>query len=768
MNYAIGDHPSFRGSPYPHRDQPFSTDIDATGAEVHIPKGMGIRDYLKTVYRVTPAHFASNAPFLSRDSKDKDYKPNQADPFVSHGGATLPDLRDLQVKVRLQLSDMATKLEIPLTLDKARKQPVPDPNLFKALEEFDGSEASVKNFDGPVRKFLMRWAGDDEKFRISAAHVLSNFDILNKLTWTRTIYRGWSYVPYSSKPLGHHPAIEAAKATFAAWVRRKASAPGFRETFKRVAAEQGDPMTTNVGYPWSSPDLAIRKQAVVKYAGIGATSAYRSIRTASQLNDYLFDLIAKECYLPTAFAVTPIRRVQPGYKQHHSVRSTQAGLVMDGDSQGENTVRVAHNPSYTTNLQLSRLHSFMKALRKRTVGLFMSGGFKKTLSKRLAARALWILESDFSNYDRFIPAPLADFVVDTIAPLLGEGWEVAAAAAKACFHEHSLLFPDPLPNTLNQGLAVKPSATGLLSGVKLTSEIGTFVNVLIHLIGAHANSRGLDDYVTWLNGDLDDVTGSFSVHPLILIQSDDTLLIGSNPGQATVLARNFVTGCRIAGLKYSLFPGDKFLMKHCYRGVDVPNPMRVLQNSLTQETPVVDPARFLVGLATRSEGCGIARSSDPFDVERNQRWLSAEYLASAEQVFELLRDWYTKAHVPLKQAVEFCSHSITEVRSRARGNPVARGATHQLRLKFVHTLGSILLKRMAEAADGQWDPFSVAGIDDDVMSDMLYDRHSPSGQALLASLTTLDSSIKQSIDAALGKEHSFYLAAMNVLKLPIV
>jgi hypothetical protein len=90
--------------------------------------------------------------------------------------------------------------------------------------------------------------------------------------------------------------------------------------------------------------------------------------------------------------------------------------------------------------------------------------------------------------------------------------------------------------------------------------------------------------------------------PLFLVFGDDTLLLERDLSRLAKLKQAMATAASIFGLKLTLIPSDRFLMRRLSAGADAPVTARILQQTLANEYPVNDPHIFNLGLSARLNG----------------------------------------------------------------------------------------------------------------------------------------------------------------------
>jgi DNA-binding phage protein len=90
--------------------------------------------------------------------------------------------------------------------------------------------------------------------------------------------------------------------------------------------------------------------------------------------------------------------------------------------------------------------------------------------------------------------------------------------------------------------------------------------------------------------------------PLFLVFGDDTLLLEKDLARLAKLKAAMKIAADTFGLKLTLIPSDRFLMRRLSAGADSPVAARILQQTLANEYPVTDPNIFNLGLSARLSG----------------------------------------------------------------------------------------------------------------------------------------------------------------------
>lgn len=743
-------------SVFPGRFRPF-TDTGATGQDIVVPPGTTIPDLVRMFYKPDVID-AVTAPFsfLSRDLEEKDYKPGQDDPFVFKDQSSLQKFKQEAHRLIQFLNEMAEALGVPLKKDADRGLPFPDEEALTNQFLTSGG----KGFSDPDVMEL-------------TAFILSNADIQKKFCIVRGSIPGWWASSYSGKLGSDLPHFEPALRALTGACAQLRNTPIYRSTLSEVHLSQGDPLDTNVGWPLFT--AAVTKEGLPQ-SKLDVIQMFRGVNFKSgNAKDIIRSLDEVHSgAAPRGFplAMAPLRRTQPGYKWNHTFTGSSFGLQTNHDWRGYNTIRIAWMAPYILNLMLSPLQADWKALRMLLPGLYHDG------EKKLARTAFWktqkklyIMEADYSNYDRNIPAGLFESFVNQMTDSFVHKayWQELTATL---YRDVSIILPDHVYGTRNRGWIFKAPLLGLLSGLKITSEEGTFINAIVcgqSMIdaGICKNESQLRDY--WLSyGGQKTPSAASIARERFWIQSDDTLLFSPDPSELAALARAFKTNADRLGLKGSLTLGDRFLMKQTTRGKDAPNPSRVWQNTLSNEDSVLDDAKFLVGLVTRTEGMLGQRTFDPFNVGRIEPTLTG-IVRYEVTVLESILSFLETAAVPHKGAIEYIRLMLAGGRQMLK-----QGASLTQRVKmdsaYANSIDAYRLQAIRSLAERELSKMSARpGIDSlqAWLNQLLKDRHVPSSAAVLAQLEAASPLVKQYIASVGDKEHQFYSYAINTLGISL-
>jgi len=703
------------------------------------------------MYGVTlVAPFSGNYAFLNRDDKERSYDKSE-DSFVFGSTRGPVQFKQEALAINQLICELGAQMGLPVTTD-------PD----RGIRVFDEAKAWDE---------ISKTSSTDKAALRVYAFLLSNSDIAKKFCIVRGVAPGWWTASYAGKTSASvkrfSPALTAlGKATGIIEQSSK-----FKSLLATLKMDAGDPIDTNVGYPLFSAEMDAKGTPIARlkllemFSGIG----YQG----HNLQNFLKEVDRRAKGTPVEgwpFCIAPLRRLQPGYKWNHSFKRTSQGFVTDLDFRGYNTNRVAFMASYLLNLAISPIQMRWKVLRMMLPGAFHDGDARRRRLDHIRRTRPFIAEGDYSNYDRFIPIPIFTNFTETYVKRLPHGnfWRDILAMLH---HDIPMIWPDYGAGASTKGWIFKPRAIGLLSGLKITSEEGTLVNVIVNvqaLIDCGVlNASSAVDYLTQY---INKPAGSGTEH--FFVQSDDTLLMDSSLKGLITKGKAFRAAADDAGIKGSLMFGDRFLMRHMFDGCDLPVPCRVWQNTLSNEEPYDDALKFLVGLAMRTDGLLGQKTYDPFSTGKVQSITLAEALVT-QRILISLEAFLTAARsqVPLAVAYIKCLRLASDhMVAQADRNELTRyvkmdsryaSELDQRRNDAVAMLAARELELSAS------DPLSS----DARLKGLIYQLHKnanvPSSKMILDQIVASNAAAKSVLDRVTNKENTFFRYAMQKMGFPL-
>lgn len=751
MPLEISSNPSFVPSPFGKRDRPPEEDM-ADGSKKPLSSGMSIPDFIRAIYKtqkVSPINAMFS--FLSRDSKPRAYDWGKTDPFTMKGPSSLGQFNKDALDIIALLVDEWRKLGLPIKKDKDRHIDMPD-----------SEEVADRLLNGKLKLDPVNYE--------RVVFIMSNIDIMKKACIVRTVIPGWWVVSYDGNDSEHlkyfAPVIKTITDAFLAIQKM----PSYKAVVSKILDEQGDPLDTNVGYPLFSSETSAEGVPIAKLQLI---NLFENVGVAgydfSKWREAMAARVKDPLMRANLFAIGPIRRLQPGWKWQHKWKQSSVGFVLDVDTRGFTTNRVAWMAPYILNMALSPIQTEWKAIRKLVDGLFHDADFIKSSLDYIRQEKPFIIEADYSNYDRTIPVN----VVSYFSKLMFKGrlhgsW--MEALINQMHYEVPIMWSESISGYRGRGWIFTPNKIALLSGLKLTSEEGTFVNLICvcqSLLDAKVFTHSqLFDYITHRAR-----TGKSNPHIRFLIQSDDTMLFTKSPVEMKPLRDAFVANSKRLGIKASVEIGDRFLMKHMTNGRHSPLASRVWQNTLSNEEPVDDELKFLVGLVTRSDGMYGVKTVDPFSTGTRVQITDTEKRVT-DKVLQSIRGFLINASVVHRPAVSFVdgllaiSATMTKVGSNQYiANPTSIKLVSQMRIKAIQLLAEREAEKISASSSAQ-------GPDSVVRSSLLYQLHknraSPSSAAIIEELEKMDVRFKVAASVIGQKENKFYKYAMKHVGFPLL
>jgi hypothetical protein len=332
-----------------------------------------------------------------------------------------------------------------------------------------------------------------------------------------------------------------------------------------------------------------------------------------------------------------------------------------------------------------------------------------------------------------------------------------------------LLLPDYNGAGKSVGIAITVPKVGLLSGGKHTSTNGTIHNSIVNIAGfinhnLMSRNEALDYLLQYLGTPQDTIGGGNEWSHMM---SDDTLLMDTSISGLLKKGAAFKDAADTAGLKSSLGIGDRFLMRHTYEGKDTPVLARIWQNTLSNESPPDHELKFLVGLATRTEGVLGQKTVDPFSLGKNRKvpvleaYLTHLFLSS-------LRSFMAGAATPSRNAIEYLDVLIGESKrmsstfklddpsSYTRMVELSSEASNTLdryRNAFTKALATYELQRMSTSED----------VLNTYIAELASQVNVPSSKYMLEQITAMNSDIARLVSDVGEREHAFFLKALETI-----
>lgn len=741
---AIGDHLTHNSmSAFGYRKRTFREAVTAT-SDMTVERGLRLPDLIRRYFPgAQPRAIGGKFGFLTRDDKRRAYT-SDTDPFVM-SGQTEKDLSSFAKDAKTILSAIVEEwkaLGLPTKFDSDRQVVTID-------------ETNVHQH--PVYRQVSQ---SGQNFRDAVQFLVANADIMLKACVVRAISPGWWAVSYAGKNATDLSFFQASLDAHIEIYHRFVDSQRGRAAIQQEWIDSSDPIDTNPGYPYfaarlSSSGAPITRDATVTLFKNLCNQGYSWSELLAEVDARVRD----ENLAGHPFAVAPLRRLQPGFKWMHQFEITGAGLVTGYDIRGLNSQRVAWMVPYAYNLCISPASAVLKAFRRILPGAYHGGPEKKLRHDRLRrlheTHKLFLVEGDYSNFDRFLPVDLLQrFIVGITA-----NWRNNTYWRDALMHLHhgaSIIWPDYYTGDAEGGWIFKPGTLALLSGVKVTADTGTITNSIINAAAlAKTYNWNKSQLVNYLGQYLDgSVPGSKAEY--YYIQSDDTALIASSNDALTTHRNAFVQAVTAAGLKGSVSVGDRFLMRHIQAGADRPVPTRVWQNTMSNEEPVANPLIFLAGLAARTDGLFGLKSVDAFGTGSHQQISAAEARVTSA-ILRILRQRLAGALRAIPVAIQFIDElldGMPPIKPEITPDTPVSGKKSQ-----VARLSRMRDRINQEVARTTMTDTSVA----DWVKALWRDRHAPSSQQLLDDLAVDIPGVHELISSMVSKEKAYFSKASAIL-----
>lgn len=753
---------SDRMSPYPFKKLPFRI-TNYKGEDQIVPMGTSIPDILKMMYgELTIETTRLPYGFVSRDDKERKYKPGEEDPFVFHGEGSKHEFFKASLELRQLLMSFWKEMNLPTKKDEKR-----------ALLTIDTQPLIETGLKGDEKSLALL-----EKHFDDIVFATSNLDVANKFCIVRSVSPGWwchSYAGKKAPPFDYFKqSIEAHM--YAIKEGRKFS--NYGKSIRKFTLDNGDPLETNPGF-WNYNASGTKTQ--LPAGKLDLINALAGIGTKQHIwQDVLKEVIKATPEGPLKqhpFAVAQLRRNQMGFKDDtHCFDITTSGMYSNHDVRGMNTVRIAFIFPYILNLMLTPLQ-----LRLKTARYYLPGGYHDAFIKNNRSsgyhsngKRIFTGEADFQNYDRWLWMGVMNYIIASCYDNETER-NYYTEMFTHTYTKMPLIYPDY--NSIGKPLAhiITPTALGLLSGGKPTGEAGTFYNSIVtnagHLNKGILSLSELKEYL--LHNYKTGTPGKEFEHNLF--QSDDNLIQDYSILGLLKKMDSFKDAVTVAGLKASLEVGDRFLMRQTNNNADLPVPSRVYQNTLSGEDSVREPIKFSVGFAMRTDGMMGLKSIDPFNTG-TVHTVTAFSMVYSLAVIKRLKFFFVSSAIPVKSCIDLADLLIKagEAALAKAGIPYqeddmsvyigkkVKGAQEylqplsDLRRRLVHVLAQEELNKQQATLFGD-NPSLISAIKLDV--------NVPSQAYLLEQLIKIDPAYAAAVTAMDQKEHRFFMYAMKTMKL---
>jgi hypothetical protein len=281
--------------------------------------------------------------------------------------------------------------------------------------------------------------------------------------------------------------------------------------------------------------------------------------------------------------------------------------------------RIVQMSSPMANRPLRPLFSRLKWARKHLPGMWRRG---LTDSKFFCAHT-FRYEGDISGYDLSVPAGLQE----AVATLWKEIWPDLTLEIDYWIASERLPLVTPSWSLADAWCAVNTAFGGTRTGLKLTSEIGTFIAVWAVL---YSLAKQGVDITSWPLAD------SFkSIH-----QGDDVGISSNHELDRAAFTAAFAE----FNLKCELVEGDGFLSRHHVGGQSLPIASRVIQQTMSNEHEQKGKRAvgiLYLGFMARSEGVDLLPprlQSQVWSVIRHAEWIARSPATSVVSLLNWLAE----------------------------------------------------------------------------------------------------------------------------------
>lgn len=753
----LGERTQF--SPWAWRVKPF-TDTGKTGQPIVIPRGTSLPELARIYYgihKVDP--FSGNYPFLDRDHKERSYDPGKDDPFVFNSRKSIKEFHEHAKQLHQVLVDRWESLGLPLKKDEKRNVTTID------------SSPLLESKDPKVQQFIKT---NYEEL----AFITANVDICLKFCIVRGIVPGWWASSYAGKETANPKDFSAAIDVSAEADRVIRASSTFKSLKMGLEKSMGDPLYSNVGYPFYVSTVDANGAPIARLAildlfdGVG-TQGWNWKNVVAEIDRRA----AKVGMRGYPFAVAAIRRQQAGAKDAHDFRETSWGLETTVDFQGYNTIRIAFIVPYIFNLYISPLAADMKATRMMKPGCYNDGAIMRARAKWMRTGDLFMAEGDYSNYDRSMPYPLLLDKFDKVYN--GEPhYQYWRDMFVHSYKNLPMIWPDYVPNTKGRGHVFFPGALGLLSGVKHTSDIGTDANALICIdalmdAGIMSKKQMLKYLTKHVNG-----SQPGSQFEYFNIQSDDAILMSRSYDELLAFGEAFKKSAAKAGIPLKFDVGDRYLMRHMSAGRNAPVPARIWQNTISNEDPYIDPLKFIVGLASRTDGVLGFKTVDAFGNGAHRSITETERAFTVAMLSSILHFLKTASH-PVREAISFVqllidagTRNVDTSAKRWKMESDFIAPINEKRRAYVQALAKADLALISDTVTMTKGEDKYNFMKPKALTTMFMqlraNQYSMSSLIVLDELVSESQDYQQALNIATEMENQFYRMAMKKIDLPTI
>lgn len=358
-----------------------------------------------------------------------------------------------------------------------------------------------------------------------------------------------------------------------------------------------DPVETNSGSPFFKSGPEFRLLNLALFAGIipgglkhCKNDSFRKLsgtemRLPTTYADRLEE-IASLCGIPagTIIGCGSNKRTGPSRKSHPLWKLSGNDLIADHEIFNDVRGRQVFMAPCHYNMLTGPSAEVMTQIRKNIPGFYYDKNFISLHNKWRSIPNQTVFETDFSGMDRTFSVTLRTQIIDCLKDEFKsyiQPWMFELLKQHAWMPYLIPDFSDP-DQYSSSGImcSPKPRGVGLYSGIKATSAIDSmgaliFLISILPVIGADRNEL------------LQQISRREALNYFIGNQGDDVIVMMDSGKFNTLKVSEMATdiihkGLKI-GFKVSLFPGDRFLMKHYNTKPISPVLSRIIQQTFSNE-----------------------------------------------------------------------------------------------------------------------------------------------------------------------------------------
>lgn len=516
------------------------------------------------------------------------------------------------------------------TMDFAGKEYVPqknDPFVFTSWASYESTLNTVKSLSERLDKVVAKWHAEDlsDPVRLKSylAHspadrealnfLAAEADILRKFTIQRLVRPFWYVDGFAATNVPVQPVQERVLDAFMKYMTDTVKNNMAHGKHPLDPEDMSDPLETNAGAPIYTSGPAAKLQLANDFAGSFKNSWMKEqhvrldelspMTLPTTLASAVMKVSSKYKVPPSVvFSVGANRRYGPNRKWQPLYIPTGTDVIASMEVQNLPRVRNVYMAPYIFNVGLSPIVAVMKSVRKTTLGWWSDTDMMIKKEAELNRRwnqspnDTYVLESDFSGFDRSISLTHRRHMLTRIAsafPNLIPSTTVTLADQHANL---SYIIPDftDIGNNFAALECIPSKPVGLYSGLKLTSEIGSYIAMWATLTLLHVGGIiSLDDIAS----------GKWNKGPVFFEnQGDDGKFTIKGSAITATIASLAQQVYGTFGLKVTFAIGSRFLMRHYIKARNFPVLARILQQTISNEHIKDNAAIFTLGFLARTMG----------------------------------------------------------------------------------------------------------------------------------------------------------------------